>query len=176
MQLNLWLVFISLLVCSFWGDRFSSLWPWPGLGKAVCINPSPPFTATPLEGVFSSLFYFVSSFVPLRRGNNLWVKALQSPGKKNHLLPKILTSRGDIHTPLLHWCWFQLTNFNRNNLEVSFSTIPDWNDCSPLVCSRAWTDLLPSSLSGYFFLLSLCASILNQQLAIKQAGPCWSRI
>lgn len=49
----------------------------------------------------------------LSRGNNLLVKALPTPGQKNHLLHKILASKGDIHN--------SLTDLKRNNLEMSFT-------------------------------------------------------
>lgn len=115
--------------------------------RKSCVHKSfPSLHRNPLGGNFSSLFCFISTFVPLSRGKNLLVKALQTAGQKNRLLPKILASRGDIHASFLHWCCLQLTNFQRNNLEVSFSTIPDWNDCSSLVCSRAWPGLLPATL------------------------------
>lgn len=75
-----------------------------------------------LGGSFPSSFYFSSTFVPLSRQNKLLVKALPTPGQKNHLLPRILASRGgEDHTSLLLECWIQLTDLKRNNLEMSFT-------------------------------------------------------
>lgn len=69
--------------------------------KSCVHKPFPSLYNNALGESFSSSFCFSSTFVPLSRGNNLLVKALPTPGQKNHLLPKILASKANIHTSLL---------------------------------------------------------------------------
>lgn len=150
-----WLLFISHLSCSIWG--FSSFILWPRLGRVVCISPSLHSILTPLEGMFH--FILAAALCLSAEETALCEGTIRA--KEPISCPKSST-RG-IHMSLFLWCWIQLTDVKRNNLEMSFTHLalfqtemiahvkfaaePDQTCCQWPVLSRAVRLFFPLSLS-----------------------------